>query len=290
MKQSGIQAFTQSGYYKLTRQLMPQTLKTCLLLFAAMCIFGSAKLYGGIEGFNPLPYPYLLPYDALVQTTGIHIVFFIVLAVFLVVSVLHIHRDLYRSKGFYTIMTLPIPRRHVFFAYCTAGIVGVLLLWAAQVVLLLLWYPILTAACQNIIAFRSSEFYQNAALSLYRANGLFLAAVKGPLFRLLLPMTVIDWLSSLLFALMLGCLPAYLLIGERKRAAWVFSFPLAPAFAITVRYRWSCATGEYNNGGLYSLGIADGHTAFIVSAALAVALLAFMLWRGVYNCNRDGNL
>jgi membrane protein involved in colicin uptake len=36
--------------------------------------------------------------------------------------------------------------------------------------------------------------------------------------------------------------------------------------------------------------VVDGRTAFIVSAALAAVLLAFMLWRGIYNRNRDGNL
>ena len=290
MKQSRIQAFTQSGYYKLTRRLMPQTLKACALLFAMLCVFGSAKLYGGFGGYSMLfvSYPYLMPYDALLQTTGVHVVFFGALAVFLVASTLRIHRDIYRGKGVYTVMTLPFPRRHVFFAYCTAGVLGILLLWAAQVALLLLWYPILTAACQNLFA--KSELYQTAAITLYRTNGLFLAAVRGPLFKLLLPMTALEWLSTLLFALTLGCLPAYLLIGERKRASWVFAFPVVPMLGTAVVHRWSCATGEYGYSGLYSLHIADGRTAFIVSAALALALLAFILWRGVHNCNRDGNL
>lgn len=289
MKQS-IQAFTQSGYYKLTRRLMPQTLKACALLFAGLCIYGSAKLYGGFDGYSMLfvPYPYLLPYESLLQNTGAHIVFFCALAIFLVTGTLRIHRDIHRGKGVYTVMTLPFPRRHVFFAYCTAGIVGILLLWAAQVVLLLLWYPILTAASQDL--FKAGELYQTAALSLHRANGLFLAAVRGPLFRLLLPMTALEWFSTLLFALILGCLPAYLLIGERKRAAWVFVFPVVPMLGIAFTHRWACATGDYSYGGLYSLGIADGRAAFIVSAALALALLAFMLWRGIHNCNRDGNL
>ena len=287
MKQS-IQAFTQSGYYKLTRRLMPQTLKACVLLFAALCIVGSAKLYGGIDGLSMLSYPYLLPYDALLQTTGVHIVFFGALAIFLLAGTLRIHRDVHKGKGVYTVMTLPFPRRHVFFAYCTAGVLGVLLLWAAEVALLLLWYPILTQACQNL--FSNSELYQTAALSLHRANGLFLAAVRGPLFRLLLPMTALEWLSTLLFALMLGCLPAYLLIGERKRASWVFAFPVVPMLGTAVVQRWSCATGSYGHGGLYSFGVADGRTAFIVSTVLALAMLSFMLWRGIYNCNRDGNL
>ncbi len=285
MKQS-IQAFTQSGYYKLTRRLMPQTLKACALLFAALCIYGFATLYRGITSPVMISYPYLLPYESLLQNTGTPVVFFCALAIFLVAGSLRIHRDVHRGKGVYTVMTLPFPRRHVFFAYCTAGVIGILLLWAAQVVLLLLWYPILSAACQSL--FKAGELYQTAALSLHRANGLFLAAVRGPLFRLLLPMTALEWLSTLLFALMLGCLPAYLLIGERKRASWIFIF-FVPAIVTAFTHRWSCATEEYGYS-MYSLPIADGRMAFIVSTALALVLLAFMLWRGIHNCNRDGNL
>lgn len=288
MKQSGIQAFTQSGYYRLTRRLMPETLKTCALLFAMLCIYGSAALYRGIDGLSLLSYPYLMPYDALLQSTGAHIVFFCALAVFLVATTLRIHRDIHKGKGVYTVMTLPFPRRHVFFAYCTTGALGVLLLWAAQVLLLLLWYPILTAACRNL--FSSSELYQNAAIMLYRTNGLFLAAVRSDLFRLLLPMTALEWLSTLLFALTLGCLPAYLLLGERRNPPRVIAVLLAFVPVAALTNRWAAATGTISYSGIYSLGVVDGRTAFIVSAALAAVLLAFMLWRGIYNRNRDGNL
>lgn len=277
-----MKGFTQSGYYKLTRRLLPETLRRALLLCAGLFIIAAAALYGQVTEQTCT-----LPYEALVARADIHNMLYAAAGLFAILTGVQIYRDNYRNKGYYATMLLPFPRRHVFFAYCTAGVLGILLLWAAMIGFLLMCYPVTAALCQR--TFSNSSLYANAAPTLARDNGLFLAFVRGGLFRMLLPMTAPEWLSTLLVALMLGCLPAYALLGERKRMSALLAFPVTPMLfaAVGNRYASAALQGTYSN--VYPFDITDGQTAFWVSTALALALLVFMLWRGIYNCNRDAN-
>ncbi len=264
--------FFESGYYKLTRQVFKGVFLRVMVMCAALIVLTFAKLIGSVnlESFTQ-------PYEALISASGIATVFFGAVGVFMLLLILQIFMDIHRNKGYAVVMMLPMPRRHVLFAYCTAGVIGILMLWAVQTLALILAYGPVTAACESTAVEYERVYKTVLPFAMARTNGLFLAVVRGDLFHILLPMGIPEALSSLLLIFTAGCLPAYGLLGEKKHIAVVTMLLTFVLLIFVVTQRMNSMWGIELNG-------------FVWRTVLMGLALVYMLAVSVYRLNRSANV
>jgi len=262
----------QNGYTKLTRRLFALSLKRALILCGLL--FGVTMLLM-LKSVNDVTF--VQAYESLITRAGIRYVFLAALGVWMLSEAAAIHADNFRNNGIYTMMMLPTPRRNVFLAYCTRGVVCVLMLWTVATLALLVSYAPVVALCKN-----AATAFQQIDGQLYaveRHNGLFLAIIRGDLFHILLPQSVPEAAGSLLVILVCGCLPAYTLVC--RRASLAQSVFLVGSFACVfwaLTCRFNCVTFELDI------------STFVVSTSLLALSMAGIVVDSVRRLNKDANL
>lgn len=264
----------QSGYYKLTRRFFVDVLKRNLMLCGALFIVTILLLIGSV-GENS----YVYPYESLIKQAGIQNVFLGALALLTLITAYQMYTENYKTGGVYTLMMLPMPRRHVYLAYCTVGVVSVLMVWTVQVLALFAAYLPVMAKCRYF-ADRYEQIQQIVLpFSLMRSNGLFLAVVRGELFHVLLPQSWQEGLSSLIAMLALGFVPAYgIFLSGARRAALLF----LPIGIVDALWALGCRFDIFTNG--------VSVTEFVTSMSIAALVLVAAVWDGIRRMNRDANL
>jgi len=265
----------QKGYAKLTRRLfslaMRRILVICAVLFALTVILMLA-IVGETD--------FAKAYESLVFRADIRYMFLAAIAIWMLSEAAAIHAEAFRSGGAYTLMMLPTPRRNVFLAYCTRGVVCMLMLWAVQTLALLVAYAPVVALCQTA----ETAFSQKAdavPFDVVRTNGLFLAVIRSDLFRILLPQSLPEAANSLLALLAAGCLPAYTLVGGLRRmsaAQGIFMVCAAACVLWALGCRFDSTTAGIDI------------VAFVLSTALMALLAVGAVVDGVRRLNRDASL
>jgi|GEM_PF-5871017 hypothetical protein len=266
----------QNGYTKLTKWLFSLALKRIFALCAALAALTVILMLCSVgeTGFAKA-------YETLIWRAGIRYVFLAAVAIWMLSEAAGIQIENFRSGGAYTLMMLPTPRRNVFLAYCTRGVVCVLMLWTAQTLALLAAYVPVVALCKNAAAAFSQTADIVLPFDVARTNGLFLAVIRGDLFRILLPQSVPEATGSLLALLAAGCLPAYTLTGSLRRLNVAQGIFTACA-AACVLWALGCRFDSLTRG----IDI----TAFTASTALLALLAVGAIVDGVLRLNRDANL
>ena len=140
-----------------------------------------------------------LPYEMLLKNSGVFLVFLIGFGgIFF--AVLKNARGCYtKSKSIYTLLTLPMPREHIYMAFLLSGITTILTFLAFQLFLFLLWYvPVMVIG--NDLSMQTPLHLPDGSVvrgfgSMVN-NGLFLAFVRSPFFRVFYPLDLwgIFWL------------------------------------------------------------------------------------------------
>lgn len=266
----------QNGYTKLTRRLFALVLKRGLILSGALFALTAILLLLSVNAIT-----FVQPYESLITRAGIRYVFLVALAVWIESEAVSIHVDLHRNGGVYTMMMLPTPRRNVFLAYCTRGVVCVLMLWMAITFALLASYAPVAALCQNAAETFRQTGGSAEVLDVARTNGLFLAVVRSDLFHILLPLSIPEAISSLLILLSAGCLPALTLVCRFRRAGLVQGLVLAGT-VICVYWALACRFDSV------TMGIDT--TAFAASTVILALLAAGSVIYSVRRLNRDAAL
>ena len=266
----------QNGYAKLTRRLFALALKRILVLCAAL--FGLTVI---LLLFSVGQYNFTRSYEVLIGMIGIRYVFLAAIAVWMLSEAAAIYSENFRSGGVYTLMMLPTPRRNVFLAYCTRGVVGILMLWTAQTAALLAAYAPVVALCKSTAAAFAQANDIVFPFEIVRTNGLFLAVIRSDLFRILLPQSIPEAVSSLLALLAAGCLPAYTLTGSLRRSSAAQSIFMVCA-AACVLWALGCRFNTVTMG--------MNLTTFIASVALMALLAAGSVIGSVRRLNRDAGL
>lgn len=192
-----------------------------------------------------------------------------------------IRQDLYKGGGKYIVMTLPFPRRQVFYSYALASLVFFLLLWTALLLSALLLYGPASHACLRAAeeAIRLGLLPADIPLqNIIRSNGLFLAFQRSDILRLLLPPSLVEGLHSLLLLLGMGIFPAYAFIGESSGISKLFL--IAPFLII------------HNGMNVRLQGVGFSINPWQLGWSLGLLFLAigFMLFRSIRHLNRDANL
>lgn len=264
----------QSDYYKLTRRLFLGMFKQNMMLCALLFILTFVLLIGSVNENS-----FVFAYETLIKNAGIRYVFLGALAMITIMTAYRIYADNFLSGGIYTTMMLPMPRRHVYLAYCTVGVVSVLMLWTIQVAALTAAYLPVVARCQHMASVYERVNETVLPFSVARTNGLFLAVIRGDLWHVLLPQSWQEGLSSLSILLVMGVIPAYGVLLSGARRAMSFYIPC------TIAAEFWCLGNRLD---VFQEGI--DVTAFVVNLVLAVLLAVAAVWDGVRRMNIDANI
>lgn len=262
-----------SAYYKLTAHLFKSSLKRNLLLSAALFILTWILLLSVVSGENSL-----FAYETLTDISNLPYVFMGSIALSAILTAFQIYLDVHRNHGSHILLTLPLPRRTVFFAYCTVGILGILMIWSAGILALFSAYVPVTNKCETAAAAYAKWKEFMLPFEVHRTNGLFLAAIRNGLFRLLLPLSLPEALNSVLIILTAGCLPAYGLLGGPKRVGPVLMLFALAEVIYAMNCRYEIFTG-YNNA-------ARPFTTTVIMALLFV----YLIISGIVRLNRSANI
>ena len=262
------------GYYKLTRVLSAGLLKQTLILCVVLFILTMVLLLANVNERS-----FVMAYETLMRMAGIRYMFLGALVMLTTMTAYRIYFDNFKAGGIYTLMMLPLPRRHVFLAYCSVGIISVLMLWTVQVAALMVSYFPVVARCQQEAARFAQIREAVLPFSAARTNGLFLAMVRSDLFHILLPQSWQEGLGSLLVMLAVGVLPVYgILIGgaKRTRASLMFLVTAVILWVLTSRFDIIARGADV--------------TAYVAGVIITGIAVIFMVADGIRRLNRDASL
>jgi hypothetical protein len=150
-------------------------------------------------------------FEDLYADSGSILVFGIYFAALFAVFLAKVYGHYWGSKSIYTLLALPVRREAIYFGKLGAFAVCALLLWAAE--LLAVWW------CYEYVAGRQAAAAEGRFVM---ENGLFLAFIRSEFLRLILPQSLIGWLStsSLLLVNLTGVF--YGALCERSKRYWGF--------------------------------------------------------------------
>jgi hypothetical protein len=165
-----------------------------------------------------------------------------------------------KTKSIDTLLALPVRREAIYFARIGAFAVCLLLVWAAELI-----------GVQGCYAYAAAQPTATDDGRFATANGLFLAFVRSPFLRLILPQSPIGWLStwSLLLVLLTGVY--YGALCERSRRYWGF-IPLGVAAAWMIR----ALTMRLDDP-----ASAPAVSEMAVDSAALIAFSAFFMWHSL---------
>lgn len=263
----------QSGYYKLTRRLFLGMFKQNIMLCALLFILTFVLMIFSVNENS-----FVFAYETLMDNAGIRYVFLGALAMMTLMVSYRIYADNFLSGGIYTTMMLPMPRRHVYLAYCTVGVASVLMLWTIQVLALTAAYIPVVARCQHMATVYEQVNETVLPFSVARTNGLFLSLIRNGLWHILLPQSWQEGLSSLSALLVLGVVPAYAVLLNGLRRAII----LIPCVIADALWTLGCRLSLFQNG--------INMTAFVASMVLAALVTIVAVSDGVRRMDIDANL
>lgn len=264
----------QSDYYKLTRRLFLGMFKQNMMLCALLFILTFLLLITSVNEIS-----FVFAFETLMMNAGIRYVFLGALAIMTLMTAYRIYSDNFLSGGIYTTMMLPLPRRHVYLAYCTVGLASILMLWTIQVIALTAAYLPVVARCRHMATVYERVNETILPFSVARTNGLFLAVIRSGLGHVLLPQSWQEGLSSLSALLVLGVVPAYGVLLSGARRAMMLLVPCAIAVAL---WTLGCRLNLFRGG--------INMTSFIASMVIAALVTIVAVLDGVRNMNIDANM
>lgn len=235
------------SYTKLTnfvyRYFFLQNLMLCLgLFFATMAILPSfAAGSHGAQAQHAF-----LPYESIIYLSYLPYVFLGALLLQALLTSFRCTADFTRTGGADQLLLLPCPKRTVVCAFVTAGMLGVLMLYAAQALGLLAAYPSVVSACEAAAAASGTL---PMGFPVERVNGLFLAMLRSDLFHILLPQSLPEALHTCLILLALGGAPAVGLFGPNGpvQALLIPAFMAGLAIYVLSMRGEILARGAYGN-------------------------------------------
>ncbi|MDO5111069.1 MAG: hypothetical protein Q4E65_02070 [Clostridia bacterium] len=198
-------------YYKLTNFVYRYFFLQNILLCAGLFFTTLVLLSGFAVGNTNNALHALLPYESIIYRSGMPYVFAGALCLQALLTTLRCMVDFGRTGGASILLLLPGSRRVMILAFVTAGMLGALMLYAAQTLGLLAAYPSILCSCQDAVdASKSLQLHAPVA----RTNGLFLAMLRSDLFHILLPQSSLETLHTLLLLLAFGGAPAIVLFSS----------------------------------------------------------------------------
>ncbi len=131
-----------------------------------------------------------LRFETMMSRAGLEMLFAVVYAMYLVGVAFSTTADIVGTKSIYTLLSIPGGSKWIYISKLIAALMWGLMLLACLLLSVLMSYGIYAS-------FYRQEYY----IDFFMKNGLFLAFVRSPLLRMLLPMSLITSLLSLLLGL-----------------------------------------------------------------------------------------
>lgn len=204
-------------FYRLLNHEMSAMLPVLLLLCAALVLTTLQLLRSAVPGVD---YKAVYQrYEDVFAASGSVKAAFLFFFVYTVFCVIRLYSSYWGSKSIYTLLTLPASRSGLYAAKLGAFVVGFLLLAASEVISVKLGYSLYADRVANA---SDGRFVMH--------DGQFLAWIRSPYFRLLLPESAGGWLASFGVVALWATGLLYVYACERGKRLWGHAVSVAAAY------------------------------------------------------------
>lgn len=185
-----------------------------------------------------------LPYESVIDGSLIPFIFIIGFVLLLGIFFVQAKGHFVNGKSIYTLMTLPMKRSHLYFAFLFAGIAIIMLYFMLWLILIIAaYFPIMTnyakVAAQEV--FYVSPEQTITGLEAARENGLYLAFQRSMFLYTIFPTSLIEAVAMFgaILLIVAALLFAGLHYGEPFAAGTIaVSGLIVGLYTITVKLRW----------------------------------------------------
>jgi hypothetical protein len=214
----------------------------------------------GISADNNFRY---VPYEEFFNSSGAIIVFGFAFAACCTLSIWTIVYNYHGSKSIYTLMTLPQNRSQLYLSKLITCLMFFLILLTTQLLSALLGYIIFAPKIQRPV----EELYATVRYD-HAKNGLFLSFIRSNFFRLLFPLGLKSFISSIsiLFAFVVGLL--YGVLCERSKSYYRL-------ILVTAHMGYSIYLVNYR---ITATDFFQRHQSLTIHSVLMLLITAFFIW------------
>lgn len=226
-------------------------------------------LYLAVRNYSPNEY---IPFENLISASGVPFVFFACFALLIGICIYSVISNNIGSKSIYTLMTLPQGRIFIYISKILTGFISFLMLIAAQFLSIFSGYLLFST---SITEWVGGELIKNEE----PVNALFLAFIRSDYLRILFPMSLESFISTLTVLISIICGLYYAIYSIQSRKFVYLGLVLSNAILIiyVLIYRINVMNGwETQNLFIYS-------TIFVV-------LSVFYVWKSIKWINKSSIL
>lgn len=219
--------------YRLTNDQLARWLAVIVCTNVGMYIATLLLVGAEVKGYNE--YAIHRRFEDLYLASGsgwIYLCAFLIMCAFFVYS---IYSDYWGSKAIYTYMTLPVRREVVYVSRLLVFLLSLLLLTAVQLLSIRSGYGIYV---NHIGEYADGQYVMH--------NGYFLAFIRAPLFRFLLPLGWSGLLSVVLLALALATGIYYTALCERAKRRFGYLISAIAAYGMFNLTRYLLRSDQWN--------------------------------------------
>lgn len=263
-----------SKLYILTNYIFMKSNKERLYTCLGMVSIEIAALF--ITAFSE--FNAFMPYEILIKKSGVPIIFSITALIVYFIDINACEECYKKNKSIYTLMTLPIPRWNLYFAYVVAGVISLIVILAVQLLtIVMLYIPVMSVAdtiSKGVPVFiESSNTFINYGSKMN--NGLFLAFIRSSFLSTIMPFNIRGWIILITFILIIVVIGNYLILVGRSK----FSFGIFGYIAIT-----NLCVNVNNMNNQYEVQY------FIMCMTLAIICLWFWIRKSIEVLNASENI
>jgi len=190
-------------------------------------------------------------------TSGCIVVFVIYFAALCGICIKSIYDNYWGSKSIYTLMTLPVKREIVYLSKLTAFFICSIGLIAAQLISIFLGYALFAP---TLIRSIDGEVYYPRM-----RNGLFLAFIRSDFLRIILPLSIEGFISSLVILIAIVSSLYYGILCERSRR-FIGYLPIMATIVIII---YALSQRINMDGNIYLMSL------------ILLLFSAFFIWHGI---------
>ncbi len=229
---------------------------------------------------SPTQHGSMSAYEDLMLSSNVHAIFVGAIIVCVGFMVFDLARNVVMQNGKSVLLMLPGKRREVYIALMLFCTLSVLMVFATQLLALIIAYVPTMAVAQSSAELYASQLEMELLVDAGRTNGLYLAMITSDLFRLLLPQSLVEFGVTLSFLLYLGVLPAFICLCASKVEIGVFAVGLIVGFNFLLRQltvSLSFDTSSFASDYIYPM-------------LLLLFLSGWMVFSGIRKLNESANL
>ncbi len=242
------------SYYRLVNYQFMWILKPLILVYVGTIISPLFLLNAAMQDYNNIH----SRFEDVFASSGCVMAFAIYFAATCGLCIASIYAGYWKSKSIYTLLALPIKREVIYFSELTVFFICFIGLIASQLVGIFLGYALFTPTLVRTI---NGETYY-----LRMQNGLFLSLIRSSFFRILLPLGIESFVSSLTTLIATVSTLYYSVLCERSRRYFGF----IPVIAVIIFIIYTITQ---------RINMSNANT--YINSLILLLCSAFFTWHGV---------